>query len=48
MLGRKTLGPEKYAALLRDFRVMVEHLDVGEGEARIAAEYLLIVGHKPA
>jgi len=48
VLGRKTLGPEKYAALLRDFRVMVEHLDVGEGEARIAAEYLLIVGHKPA
>lgn len=48
VLARKTLGSEKYDALLRDFRVLAEHLDIGEGEARIRAEYLLIVGHKPA
>ena len=47
-LARKTLGEGKYDSLLRDFRALVEHLDVGEGEARIPAEYLLIVGHKPA
>jgi ubiquinone/menaquinone biosynthesis C-methylase UbiE len=48
VLARKTLGGDKYDSLVRDFRVLVEHLDVGEGEARIPAEYLLIVGHKPA
>jgi len=48
VMARKTLGEGKYDALVRDFRVLVEHLDVGEGEARIPAEYLLIVGHKPA
>jgi ubiquinone/menaquinone biosynthesis C-methylase UbiE len=48
VLARKTLGEGKYDALIRDLRVLIEHLDVGEGEARIPAEYLLIVGHKPA
>jgi ubiquinone/menaquinone biosynthesis C-methylase UbiE len=48
VLARKTLGEGKYDALVRDFRVLIEHLDVGQGEARIPAEYLLIVGHKPA
>ncbi|MGH2841748.1 MAG: class I SAM-dependent methyltransferase [Solirubrobacteraceae bacterium] len=48
VLMRKTLGDGKYDGLMRDFRVLLEHVDVGEGEARIAAEYLLIVGHKPA
>ncbi len=48
VLLRKTLGEDKYEAVLRDFRVMAEHLDVGEDEVRIPAEYLLIVGHKPA
>jgi len=46
--ARATLGSEKYDGLVRDLRVLVEHFDVGEGEARIPAEYLLIVGHKPA
>lgn len=47
-LARRTLGEGQYDALVRDFRVMVEHLDVGDGETRISAEYLLTVGHKPA
>ncbi len=45
---RKVLGDGKYDALVRDFRVLVEHLDKGDGDVRIAADYLLIVGHKPA
>jgi len=48
VIARKSLGPGKYDALLRDFRAMAEHLDDGEGEARISAAYLLIVGHKPS
>ena len=45
---RKVLGDGKYDGLVRDLRALFEHLDIGEGETRIPAEYLLIVGHKPA
>jgi SAM-dependent methyltransferase len=47
-MARKTLDGDKYDSLLRDVRVLFEHLDTGDGETRIKADYLLIVGHKPA
>jgi len=48
VLLRKTLSEDKYNSALRDFQVLIEHLNVGEDEVRIPAEYLLTVGHKPA
>lgn len=45
---RKTLGGDKYDGLVRDFRVLAEHLDSGDGDVRVPADYLMIVGHKPA
>jgi len=45
---RQALEPDRYDALIGDVRALAEDRDVGEGEVRIPAEYLLIVGHKPA
>lgn len=48
VIARQALAPERYDALVADLRSLIERFDVGEGEARIPSEYLLIVGHKPA
>ncbi|HEX8159645.1 MAG TPA: class I SAM-dependent methyltransferase [Solirubrobacteraceae bacterium] len=48
VLARKLLRPqERYDDLIADVRALLEHCDAGEGELRILAEYLLVVGLKP-
>ena len=39
--------PQRYDALARELRALIEELDTGDGETRITAPYLLVVGHKP-
>lgn len=45
--ARADLGAEAYDALRRELRALVEELDRGDGETRVAAPYALVVGHKP-
>jgi len=47
VLARRSLDREAFGALMAGVRALVESLDVGDGEVRVAAEYLLVVGMKP-
>jgi hypothetical protein len=47
VLAQKILDAEAYDALKSDLRTLVEEFDRGEGEVRLAAEYLLVVGLRP-
>ncbi len=47
ILARKALGDERFAALLDDFRALIEEFDEGDGELHVPAEYLLTVAHRP-
>ena len=47
VLARRVLEPGRYAALIADVRALVAQWDGGEGELRIRAQYLLVVGLKP-
>jgi hypothetical protein len=45
--AKAELDPQRYDDLRDELRALVEELDVGEGETRVAAPYLLVIGHKP-
>jgi len=47
VIAQKLLDAAAYEALKGDLRGLVESLDRGDGEVRVAAEYLLVVGMKP-
>ena len=47
VLARQVLDGAAYAALKAELRALVESFDSGDGELRIPAEYLLVVGLKP-
>lgn len=47
IIAQRLLEPERYEALLADLRALLATEHSGEGEVRIASEYLLAVGHKP-
>jgi SAM-dependent methyltransferase len=48
VLARQILEPQgRYDELIAEVRALLEQCDVGEGELRIRAEYLLVVGLKP-
>lgn len=47
VIAKRLLEPERYEALLTDLRALLATVHSGEGEVRIASEYLLAVGHKP-
>lgn len=47
VLARRVLDGPAYEALKADLAALVESFAPGEGEVRIAAEYLLVVGLKP-
>lgn len=47
VLAHRMLDAPAYDALKSDLRALAEEFDSGEGEVRIAAEYLLVVGLKP-
>ena len=45
--AKRELEPERYGALVGELRALIETSDTGDGELRIPAEYLLVVGLKP-
>ena len=45
--AKRELEPERYGALVAELRALVEASDIGDGDLRIPAEYLLVVGLKP-
>jgi ubiquinone/menaquinone biosynthesis C-methylase UbiE len=47
VVARAELDAAAYDALRADVRALIEELDCGEGETRVAAPYVLVVGHKP-
>jgi len=47
VIAKEDLDPQLYANLRRKLRAWIEEHDTGEGEARVPASYLLVVGHKP-
>jgi len=47
VVAREELEAGSYGALRGELRSLIEELDRGEGETRVAAGYLLITGHKP-
>ena len=48
LVGAKAqLEPQRYDELRDALRALIEELDAGEGETRVAATYLLVIGHKP-
>lgn len=48
VLARQILEPQgRYDDLVADVRALLDQFDTGEGELRILAEYLLVVGLKP-
>jgi SAM-dependent methyltransferase len=47
ILAKRMLDAERYDALTADLRALVETPDTGDGEVRIASEYLLVVGLRP-
>jgi SAM-dependent methyltransferase len=47
VLARREIDPQLYQNLRRELLAWIEELDVGEGETRIPAPYLLVIGHKP-
>jgi hypothetical protein len=46
VLAQQVLAPAAYDAVRADLRALVESFDAGDGEVRIVAEYLLVVGLK--
>ena len=46
-MARRECDPQLYDNLRRELRAWIEEADKGEGETRITASYLLVVGHKP-
>ncbi len=47
ILAQRLLEPARYDALVADLHALVEGRNAGDGEVRIASEYLLVVGLKP-
>ncbi len=47
VLAERRLDADRHGALVAELRELFERLDVGDGEARIPSEYLLVVGLKP-
>ena len=47
VVARREVDPQLYDNLRRELRAWIEEADKGEGETRITASYLLVVGHKP-
>ena len=47
VVARREVDPQLYENLRRELRAWIEEADKGEGETRITASYLLVVGHKP-
>ena len=47
VVARRECDPQLYDNLRRELRAWIEEADKGEGETRITASYLLVVGHKP-
>lgn len=45
--AKAALDPQRYDALRADLRALIAELDAGEGETRVPAPYLLVIGHKP-
>jgi 2-polyprenyl-6-hydroxyphenyl methylase/3-demethylubiquinone-9 3-methyltransferase len=46
-VARREVDPQLYDNLRRELRAWIEEHDTGEGETRVTASYLLVVGHKP-
>lgn len=47
VVARREVDPQLYDNLRRELRAWIEEHDTGDGETRVAASYLLVVGHKP-
>jgi 2-polyprenyl-6-hydroxyphenyl methylase/3-demethylubiquinone-9 3-methyltransferase len=47
VVARREVDPQLYDNLRRELRAWIEEHDTGEGETRVTASYLLVVGHKP-
>lgn len=47
VVAKAELATQSYENLRRELRAWIEELDAGDGETRIPAPYLLVVGHKP-
>ena len=47
IIAKRALEPERYGALVAELRTLIDASDTGDGEIRIPAEYLLVVGLKP-
>jgi ubiquinone/menaquinone biosynthesis C-methylase UbiE len=47
VVAQQVLAPAAYDAVRADLHALVESFDAGDGEVRVAAEYLLVVGLKP-
>jgi len=47
VVAKAELDPQLYENLRRKLRAWIEELDAGEGETRVRASYLLVIGHKP-
>jgi SAM-dependent methyltransferase len=47
VVAKEDLDPQLYANLRRELRAWMEEHDCGDGETRVPASYLLVIGHKP-
>jgi SAM-dependent methyltransferase len=47
VIAKEDLEPQLYANLRTKLRAWMEEHDAGDGETRVPAAYLLVVGHKP-
>jgi len=47
VVAKADIDPQLYDNLRRELRAWMEELDAGDGETRVPAAYLLIIGHKP-
>jgi len=47
VIAKADIDPQLYDNLRRELRAWIEELDSGDGETRVPAPYLLIIGHKP-
>ncbi len=47
VVARREVDPQLYDNLRRELLAWIEEHDTGDGETRVAASYLLVVGHKP-
>jgi SAM-dependent methyltransferase len=48
VVAKADLEPARYEELRSALRALIGEFDGGDGETRIAAEYKLVIGHKPA